>query len=82
MESLLGREHEPKTMTPFLNAMIGRIVFGEQSRPRAPPLPPAARLPRPPSFYFAPEDIPGGLEVPDADTEAEEASGVVAEDAL
>ena len=45
-------------MAPFLNALLGRIVFGETSQPK----PPKLRLPRPPSIYFSYDDIPGGME--------------------
>ena len=45
-------------MAPFLNALLGRIVFGETSQPK----PPRLRLPRPPTIYFSPDDIPGGME--------------------
>ena len=45
-------------MAPFLNALLGRIVFGETSQPR----PPKLRLPRPPTIYFSQDDIPGGME--------------------
>lgn len=63
-------------MTPFLNAMINRIVFGKASTPRVSP--PLARLPRPPSFYFSPEDIPGGLESAEDAAENEASATVMA----
>ena len=45
-------------MAPVLNALLGRVVFGETSQPR----PPKLRLPRPPTIYFSHDDIPGGME--------------------
>ena len=55
-------------MAPFLNALLGRIVFGETSQPKPP------KLRRPPSIYFSHNDIPGGMEARMHGSNGEEAA--------
>lgn len=47
------RQHEPDTMAPLLNTLIGRIVFGQTKSRRT-------DLSRPASFAFSEGDFPGG----------------------